>query len=79
MSEVQTQAPEAQAGQPPQGLDLTIQDLAALKSIVDVASQRGAFRPNEMVAVGTVYNKLNGFLEAVTAQSEAAKAAKEGA
>lgn len=67
MSKKQTQ-PETEQ---PQNFDLSIQDLSALKSIVDVASQRGAFKPAEMVAVGTVYNKLAGFLEAVAKQAQA--------
>lgn len=58
------------AAQPQQqGPDLTVNDLNALKSIIDVASQRGAFRPNEMITVGQVYNKLEAFLSAVTQQS----------
>lgn len=51
-----------------QGPDLTVQDLQALKSIIDVASSRGTFKPNEMVAVGQTYNKLDEFLTAVAAQ-----------
>lgn len=47
--------------------ELTVQDLAALKQIIDIASQRGAFRPNEMVAVGQTYTKLETFLNAVSA------------
>lgn len=50
------------------GPDLTIQDLQALKSIIDVASQRGTFKPNEMIAVGQTYQKLDEFLTAVAAQ-----------
>ena len=50
-----------------QGPDLTVQDLQALKNIIDVASSRGAFKPNEMMAVGSVYTKLETFLKAVTA------------
>lgn len=46
--------------------DLNINDLAAMKSIIDIASSRGAFKPNEMMAVGQTYNKLTAFLEAVT-------------
>lgn len=42
--------------------ELTLQDLLAVKSIIDISSQRGAFKPNEMVAVGTIYNKLEKFL-----------------
>jgi hypothetical protein len=54
--------------------ELNINDLAALKSIIDVASSRGAFKPNEMVPVGTVYNKLDHFLNAAAQATAAAKA-----
>lgn len=59
--------------------DLTIQDLATMKGIIDLASERNAFKPSEMAAVGIVYNKLEIFLKAVEEQAEAAKAAKEAA
>jgi len=45
--------------------ELNISDLAALRSIVEVASQRGAFKANELEAVGKTFNKLNTFLESV--------------
>ena len=57
--------------------DLTVQDLTAMKSIIDVASTRGAFKPNEMTTVGTVYSKLEAFLNAVQAQQEAQAEAQE--
>jgi hypothetical protein len=50
---------------PAQGPDLNISDLVALKSIVEVASQRGAFKASELEAVGKTFNKLNTFLESV--------------
>jgi hypothetical protein len=53
-----------------EGAELNINDLAALRSIIDVASSRGAFKAAEMEAVGKVYNKLNVFLESVTAKKE---------
>ena len=66
------QAEEAQApAQSQQSPDLTVQDLQALKAIIDVASQRGSFKPNEMMTVGQVYNKLEAFLNAVAAQQGA--------
>jgi hypothetical protein len=68
-----TQAP-AQDAQQDQSNDLTINDLAAMKNIIDLGSQRGAFKPNEMVAVGTIYNKLTNFLEQVQKQADAQKA-----
>ena len=54
-----------------QGPDLTVQDLQALKSIIDVASQRGAFKPTEMMTVGQTYGKLETFLAAVAQQQPA--------
>ena len=48
--------------------ELTVNDLTAIKQVIDVASQRGAFKPNEMVSVGTIYSKLELFLNAVQAQ-----------
>lgn len=52
------------------GNQLTITDLVAMKSIIDTASQRGAFKPNEMVVVGQTYNKLVAFLDSVKQQGE---------
>lgn len=60
--------PQAQANPAP---DLNISDLAALKSIVEISSQRGTFKAAELEAVGKIYNKLSTFLEAVTKQKEA--------
>ncbi len=61
----QTQPASTPAPEAPQAeSDLTISDLNALKMIIDVASQRGAFKPNEMVVVGQTYNKLSAFLAA---------------
>lgn len=51
---------------------LTINDLVAMKSIIDIASQRGTFKPNEMIVVGQTYNKLTTFLEAIKQQQEGA-------
>jgi hypothetical protein len=65
-----------QATQNPQ--DLNIQDLATMKAIIDLASERNAFKPSEMAAVGIVYNKLDLFLKAVEEQAKAAKEAKAG-
>jgi hypothetical protein len=65
---------EAQAGAQ-QNNDLNINDLNAMKSIIDIASSRGAFKPNEMMAVGQTYSKLTAFLEQVAKQAEAQKGA----
>ncbi len=64
--EAQTEAaPEQAAVQQPQGPDLNVNDLVALKSIIEVATTRGAFKATELEAVGKTFNKLNMFLEAV--------------
>jgi hypothetical protein len=65
---------EAQAGAQ-QTNDLNINDLNAMKTIIDIASSRGAFKPNEMMAVGQTYSKLTAFLEQVAKQAEAQKGA----
>jgi hypothetical protein len=49
----------------PEAAQLTLNDLAAMKSIIDIASQRGAFKPTEMIVVGQTYGKLITFLESV--------------
>ena len=59
-------APETAAPEAPAAPDLNVNDLTALKNIIDVATQRGAFKAAEMEAVGKVYNRLNLFLESVT-------------
>jgi hypothetical protein len=50
--------------------DLNISDLVAVKNVIEVATQRGAFRAAELESVGKAYNKLSLFLESVTARKE---------
>jgi hypothetical protein len=73
--EAQVQQPEVEKTQeqpaPQQSADLNVSDLLALRNIVDVASQRGAFKASELEMVGKVYNKLNTFLESVGKKQEA--------
>jgi hypothetical protein len=64
----ETNVQEQPQAQQQENTDLTINDLNAMKIIIDIASQRGAFKPNEMVLVGQTYNKLSVFLESVTKQ-----------
>lgn len=61
-------------------LQLTIQDLALMKDFISVACERGAFKANEMSAVGQTYDKLATFLNAAIAQAEAqaAETQKQG-
>lgn len=59
----ESQQTENQSEQPTSGL--SINDLQMIKNIIDVACQRGAIKPNEMVAVGNTYTKLEQFLASV--------------
>jgi len=54
---------------------LTVQDLANIRNIIDVASQRGAFKPAEFTVVGATYSKLNDFINAIAPAEETAIAA----
>jgi hypothetical protein len=78
------EAQAAPAGEAPQAgvstapVELTVQDLGVLRSIIDVASQRGAFKANEMEAVGKTFNKLDAFLQTVQKAEEEAKKTNEG-
>ena len=78
----QATAPTAEAktteAQAPAAAELTVQDLTAIRQIIDVASTRGAFKANEMAVVGTTYNKLESFLGAVQAQQEPKKEEPKG-
>jgi hypothetical protein len=51
-----------------ENVQLTIADLASLKTLLEAAANRGAFKAPEMSTVGAVYDKLSKFLEASTAQ-----------
>ncbi len=73
MAETAAQTPEKE------DMDLSLNDLNAMKVIIDIASSRGAFKPNEMAVVGTTYNKLTAFLDNVAKQAEAAKLSKVAA
>lgn len=58
MSEQEKKAPE-----------LNLNDLAAIKNLIEVVTARGAFKANELSAAGALFDKLNGFLEAANQQS----------
>jgi hypothetical protein len=64
-----------QEQQAEQSADLSINDLNAMKVIIDVASSRGAFKPAEMELVGKTYTKLANFLEGVAKQQATQPAA----
>ena len=46
--------------------ELNIVDLQNLRAVVETAVKRGAFNANELTAVGSVYDRISTFLNAVT-------------
>ena len=56
--------------------ELGISDLQNLRSIVDTAARRGAFSAAEMSAVGSVYDRVNAFLNAVAPKADAQDSAQ---
>jgi len=50
--------------------NITITDLVSIRNVINMAAERGAFKAEEMLEVGTVYTKLSNFLEAVIAQAQ---------
>lgn len=50
-----------QNAQPP---SLAISDLVMVLNLIRITADRGAIKPEEMSAVGTLYEKLFGFLQA---------------
>lgn len=66
------EAQQAPATEAP-AADLTINDLNAIRAIIDVASTRGAFKAAELEVVGKTFNKLNAFLEAAAKNAQPAQ------
>jgi hypothetical protein len=59
--------------------NITVQDLQGLKSALEVACARGAFRAEEMQAIGTLYNNVAQFLNAIEPQLQSAPAEQPAA
>jgi hypothetical protein len=57
---------------------ISLQDLQVLSNIVDLATQRGAFRGNELTQVGAVFDKLSTFLQQVAAAQSANNEESDG-
>lgn len=73
-TDVVNEAVEPQAGTATDSI--TLQELQLLAQIVDLATQRGAFRGNELTTVGGVYDRLTNFLSGVAAAQKAAAEAE---
>lgn len=44
---------------------MTLEDLILMHTIIAAMTQRGVVRPEEMVAVGTLYEKLGNFINEI--------------
>jgi len=42
---------------------ITLQDLSTIVSIIDVCSERGAFKGNELMVVGQIREKVSAFVK----------------
>ena len=51
------------ASAPTSGPNLSLQDLQNLLIIVDIATQRGAFKGNELGQIGAVFDRVSQFLQ----------------
>ena len=74
ISSEQAQQP-AQQTNPNTGL--TLQDLILVAQIIQLGSQRGTFKAEEMATVGGLYTKLIAFLESVGAITKPENAPQE--
>jgi hypothetical protein len=68
----------SEQAQEQQGVELTVQDLAVIRSIIDTASSRGAFKANELEVVGKTFNKLDTFLNSIQEAGAAEGENKDG-
>lgn len=71
----QTTTPEVTTEQP----GLTIQDLTLTLQVIQVATNRGAFKAEELTAIGGLYDRIVKFLDAAGALKPAEIAPEEAA
>jgi hypothetical protein len=57
--------------------ELNINDLVAMRNVIDVVTKRGAFQANELSSVGQLFDKLSTFLDAAQKAQPAAPAQGE--
>ena len=55
---------------------LSVGDLKSIQGIIEVATNRGAFKAAELSAVGTIFDKLSKFLTSLDEQMAAQKEAE---
>jgi|LWDU01.1.fsa_nt_gi hypothetical protein len=60
----------------PQEVGLTLNEISGAVSIIDVCSERGAFKGPELAEVGTLRGKLTAFLDAHAQESQPTEGAE---
>ena len=76
MSDELQQTPEAQQEQP--AVQLQIADLVLVAQVIQLTTQRGAFRADELTQVGGLYDRIVAFLQASGALAPAGETPAEG-
>ena len=71
-------APAEQQVTPAPAPELNVNDLIAMRQLIDVVTQRGAFKANELTSVGVLFDKLNAFLEAAQKAQQAQQEQSKG-
>lgn len=56
---------------------LSLNDFVAVVNIIDVCTERGSFKGNELLTVGTIRERLASFVKANTPQEAAQAPAQE--
>lgn len=56
---------------------LNLNDFVTVVNVIDVCTERGAFKGNELLAVGTVRERLAAFIKANTPESAQALSEEE--
>jgi hypothetical protein len=55
--------------------NLNINDLATMANVIEICTQRGAFRANELKPIGELFEKISMFVKAAQEQAKAAEEA----
>ena len=69
--EKQVEQAAVEAAQQQEQPSLNLQDLILVAQIIQVSSQRGTFKADELANVGALYNKLIAFLQSTGALTPA--------
>ena len=55
--------------------NLNINDLATMANVIEICTQRGAFRAHELKPIGELFDKISTFVKAAQEQAKAAEEA----